>query len=699
MTEIERAKLSRRQFLVRGALAGSAAAIVAGNLLDPNPVAAAGGDLTFFDNFTRPDSPTVGNGWQPLLGNWSIAGNSLETTGGVIEQTAFQLGRTFSVEARLSVGPGRAGNTDNNGIAFNIHDNGDGTQNLYRLTLTLATSPPTWWLWELQNSQARRLYGSGSAATANLVPNHTYTLRVSSTVYGSFDVAILDGSTVLLSRRVQIDPLAQQLSDGYAGVYSQGELGGQLRVFEERITSVTAPSRPPAPPPQVPLVATPVSGPPYQLSGATRTVVNSSTVDETNARLAVAQSLLTSGSTQYVAYYNGNLEMTVAQRSVTSGSWELKSLNEFIGWDAHNSVGMALDRAGQLHVAGDMHNVPLVYFRTSVAGDVTSLAKVPSMVDPSTEQSETYPVFLYNAQGALIYNYRDGSSGNGATYYDIYDETTRTWSRLLDQPLFDGQGNRNSYPSTPALGPDGNFHMVWSWRDTADAATESNLCYARSRDLVNWETIESAPVTLPITYSTPGVIVDPVPIYHGLINSKASIGFDADRSVIISYTKFDKNWNAQVYFARHQDGAVWDIIQASSWTGRYLLAGLNGIPGLPAVSAVSPLPDGNLQMTYSVPLNPPYSDSNQSGVWILNPKGLLPFTEVPVPKTLPAEITTLRSTFPGMEVQVRNDFGSSGSSTQQYVLRWEALPTNNDHPRNPPFPAPSPLQVYLLTAS
>ncbi|MBO0884342.1 MAG: BNR-4 repeat-containing protein, partial [Mycobacterium sp.] len=594
MTDIVRKKLSRRQFLVGGAVAGSTGALAMAGLMDPKAAAAAGGDLTFFDNFARPDSSTAGNGWQPLRGNWAIVSDSLETTGGTtemdIEQTAFQLGRTFAVEAKLSVG-GASG--AHNGIAFNIHDNGDGTQNLYVLSLTL-NSPPTWWLWEVHNSQRTRLYGSGGAATANVVPNHQYTLQVSSTVYGYFDVTILDGSTELLSERVQIDPLAQQLAGGYAGVFSEGNGGGTLQVFEERITSTTALSTPPQPPPLVPLNAKPVNGPPYQLSSTSWTVVNSSTVDQTNSRLAVGQSLLTKASNQYVAYYNGSLQMTVAQRSVTSDTWVRQPLNEYIGWDAHNSVGMAFDRAGQLHVAGDMHNVPLIYFRTSVPGDVTSLTKIASMVDPSTERSETYPVFLYNAQGALIYNYRDGSSGNGSTYYNIYDETTQTWSRLFDQALFDGQGDRSAYYSTPALGPDGYFHMSWVWRDTADGATNSNLSYARSPDLVSWQTIEGAPVTLPITYSTPGVIVDPVPIYNGLWNNEAQIGFDANKNVIISYYKFDRNWNAQVYFARPKPGVGWKIIQASSWTGRYELAGIGAVPGLPSVSPVSTLPDGNL---------------------------------------------------------------------------------------------------------
>ncbi|MBO0882935.1 MAG: BNR repeat-containing protein, partial [Mycobacterium sp.] len=449
----------------------------------------------------------------------------------------------------------------------------------------------------------------------------------------------------------------------------------------------------PAPPPTEPLVCTPVQGPPYTIPGTTWNVVDSSQVDLTNAKLGVAQPLLTHGDIQYVGYYNADQQMVIASRTVGSDTWTRQLLPESIGWDAHNSIGMAVDRDGQLHVAGDMHNVPLIYFRTTTAGDVTTLAKIASMVDPATENSMTYPVFLYNGDGALIYNYRNGGSGNGSSYYNIYDESTKTWSRLFDQPLFDGQGLYNSYPSAPALGPDGYFHMVWVWRDTADAATNSHLCYARSEDMVNWTTIAGDAIRLPIVYSTAGVLVDPVPNYGGLLNGAPKIGFDAKYQVLISYYKFDRQLNTQVYVARPLAGKgnAWGITQVSNWTGRYLAQGIGGIPGVPVVSPVSPLPDGNLQMQYN------YVD--QSGIWIMNPQTLIPFTEAQVPASLPAQITTLRSTFPGMQVQVRGDLGSSGSSDEKYVLRWEALPTNNDLPRNPPYPDPSPLQIYQLRSS
>lgn len=686
-----RENVSRRRFLVNGALLGGVAAAGTMGVFRPSLAAADDAELRrFSDRFARSDSTTVGNGWDPLSGTWAIVSDSLELTAGtsqlLIAQTAFELGRTFEVEGQVQLSaPGGS----HNGIAFNIHHDGSGKMSWYAATLQLGT-PSIWSVWEVGSGLLTRLPAYDEI---DIAADHTYTIRVSSIVYGWFDVQILDGSAVLASKRVQLDPFSPQLAGGYAGCYSQsGVADGRFRISEASAVSTSVPSDPPAPPPTAPLVCTPVQGPPYTITGATWTVIDSSQVDLTNAKVGLAQPLLTHGDIQYVGYYNADQQMVIASRTVGTDTWIKQPLPESIGWDAHNTIAMAIDRDGQLHVAGDMHNVPLIYFRTTTAGDITTLTKIASMVDASTENSMTYPVFLYSGDGALIYNYRNGGSGNGSSYYNIYDESTQKWSRLFDQPLFDGQGLYNSYPSAPALGPDGNFHMVWVWRDTADAATNSHLCYARSKDMVNWTTIAGDKITLPIVYSTAGVLVDPVPNYGGMLNGAPRIGFDAKNQVLISYYKFDRDLNTQVYVAKPTGKSnAWSITQVSRWTGRYLAQGIGAIPGVPVVSAVSTLPDGNLQMQYN------YID--QSGIWIMDPGTLIPFTEAAVPVSLPAEITTLRSTFPGMQVQVRGDLGSSGSSNEKYVLRWEALPTNNDRPRNPPYPDPSPLQVYRLRSS
>lgn len=208
--------------------------------------------------------------------------------------------------------------------------------------------------------------------------------------------------------------------------------------------------------------------------------------------------LLTHPPHQWVAYYGAKRRMSVAQRELNSRKWTITKLPSSLGWDSHNSVTMALDREGFLHLSGNMHVAPLVYFRSETPMDAASLKRVTSMVG-DREGRVTYPVVLSDHEGRLIFRYRDGSSGSGDDLYNVYDEKSGEWRRLLDQPLTSGLGRMNAYCSVPEPGPDDRFHVVWVWRDTPDCATNHDISYARSEDLVHWTDSAGQPLALPIT--------------------------------------------------------------------------------------------------------------------------------------------------------------------------------------------------------
>ncbi|MCX6903322.1 MAG: BNR-4 repeat-containing protein [Verrucomicrobia bacterium] len=68
--------------------------------------------------------------------------------------------------------------------------------------------------------------------------------------------------------------------------------------------------------------------------------------------------LLTHPPFQFVAYYDAQRRMSVAQRSLDSTNWTITKLPSSVGWDSHNYIAMTLDRAGLLHVSGNMHCAP-----------------------------------------------------------------------------------------------------------------------------------------------------------------------------------------------------------------------------------------------------------------------------------------------------------------------------------------------------
>ncbi|MBN1124340.1 MAG: BNR repeat-containing protein [Sedimentisphaerales bacterium] len=397
--------------------------------------------------------------------------------------------------------------------------------------------------------------------------------------------------------------------------------------------------------------------------------------------------LLTDGGYQYVVYYDADRNMRIAMRKLDQDTWTYTTLPSSTGWDSHNYIRMALDRKGYLHLSGNMHCVPLIYFRSQRPYDATTLQRIPSMVG-TEEKRCTYPQFIKGARGEMIFRYRDGGSGNGNEIFNVYDESTRTWRRLLDKPLTDGRGQMNAYIRGPVKGPDGYFHISWVWRNTPDCSTNHDLSYARSRDLVHWQTAGGEPLDLPITIDTLGVIVDPIPVQGGVINGNGAIGFDGDNRVTLSYHKFDKNGKTQAYCARWQDDG-WNIVTVSDWDYRWYFSGGGSIHSEIGLGAVETESDGSLTLSWR---HVKYGSS----IWKLNPETL---TVVGVSKKepqIPRLLGKVESDFLGMQVRWANDLGENSEPGVRYMLRWETLDRNRDRPRSDPLPKPSTLRLYKL---
>lgn len=440
--------------------------------------------------------------------------------------------------------------------------------------------------------------------------------------------------------------------------------------------------------------------------------------------------LLTAGRRQYVAFFDADRQMTVAARTIDEPRWQLVRLPSVLGWDSHNYVTMAVDAQGHLHVSGNMHCNPLVYFRTERPGDIESFRPEPAMVGRN-EKRCTYPRFLHGLEGELIFTYRDGSSGNGDQYFNVYDPTTRLWRRLLDAPLFAGEGKMNAYFVGPERDAAGVFHICWVWRDTPDCATNHDLCYARSKDLVHWETSDGRPLALPITLAK-AEVVDPVPPGGGMINGNTRIGFDGQGRPVLSYHKFDTEGHTQLFNARREtDG--WRIYQTSQWDYRWEFKGGGTIRFEIGFGPVVARPDGLLTQSWR-------HIKYGTGRWTLDPQTLRPVTDRAAADSaggatgkvggatsdaggttgsvsaagsdegvsdraaaqrparrgvLPKSFGQVESDWPGMEVRTAEDLGKPDVPVR-YILRWETLPSNRDRPRSPPLPPPSMLRLYEI---
>jgi len=398
--------------------------------------------------------------------------------------------------------------------------------------------------------------------------------------------------------------------------------------------------------------------------------------------IPVGIALVNHDDRQFVVFYDDQRRMTVATRTLDSDRWDSVRLPQEIGWDAHNYVTMTVDDDGYLHISGNMHAIPLVYFRSTKPLDIHSIERVPIMVGQA-ETRCTYPRFLRGPNNELLFTYRSGYSGNGDQIYNVYDHETRTWQRLLDAPLTHGQGKMNAYLHGPVRGPDGVYHLCWVWRDHGGCETNHDLCYARSRDLVHWERSDGTPLALPITIDT-AEIVDPVPPRGGMINGNHRLGFDRKKRPIISYHKFDQHGKTQVHHARLEDGR-WKVYRTSDWDYRWDFRGGGCIKFEIRLGNVRAEPGGGLSLSYS-------HVKHGSGIWRLDEDTLKPVGKITHPPRLPAELDKPESKTPGMKVRWTHGQGRCKDGGR-YALRLETLGTNRDKPRET-VPPPSTLRLY-----
>ena len=394
----------------------------------------------------------------------------------------------------------------------------------------------------------------------------------------------------------------------------------------------------------------------------------------------VGFAFLTRDTRQYVAFYDSERRMTVASRNVGSAEWQMVRLASSVGWDSHNYIALTADDEGYLHLAGNMHAVPLVYFRTTKPGDISTFERVEHMI--GTEETRcTYPIFFRGPEGELIFTYRDGVSGNGNQIYNRYSVKSKTWTRLLDQPLTSNEGHVSAYLQGPTKGPDGWFHLIWVWRNTPDCATNHDPSYARSKDLVHWETSAGHALKLPITTKT-GEVIDPVPVNGGIINGSAHLGWDSRQRPVVTYHKFDEKGITQAYAARLEQGA-WKIYRLSDWDYRWEFSGGGSIPFEITLGAVRVAGKGELQMDYRhIKLG--------SGIWRIDEDTMKVIGKATRERVIPASLEKVESDFPGMSVRTLTNAGKSIF----YVLRWETVGPNRDRARPGPVPPPAMLRLY-----
>jgi hypothetical protein len=393
--------------------------------------------------------------------------------------------------------------------------------------------------------------------------------------------------------------------------------------------------------------------------------------------------LLSRDGRQWVAYYDGDGRLVVASRG--GGDWVRASLDERIGWDSHTGIAMALDATGRLHLAANMHRSPLRYYREETVGDVRSLVRRSEMTG-ADESEVTYPRFLTAADGTLIFAYRSGRVGRGRDLLDAYDAPSGTWHRRFG--LLDGGDTRSAYWFGPVRDQGGVDHLAWTWRDSNDAATNHDVCYARG-DLARGTLARSdhEPLTLPIAPGA-GEVIDPVPPRAGLFN-RLQLSLDDEGRPLVTYVKYDEYGSTQLYTARREPSG-WTIHRTTGWTARWDFGGPGSLVEEIAFSGPVPWAHGLLGQVVTNRMVAPFAQFRLLEAGDLRQRG-------DAVRLYPAAFEDRRAPDAGWQVNVSGlDLDLLRREGRQWVLRWESAPANRDRPRaDLPHPT-STLEVVEL---
>jgi hypothetical protein len=379
-----------------------------------------------------------------------------------------------------------------------------------------------------------------------------------------------------------------------------------------------------------------------------------------------------SASAIYIGYYDTDRWLTVSQINKCTGRVKKVRLSsQFLGWDSHNYITMALDKEGRVHIAGNMHVSPLVYARMASPDDLDSLQALQLTTGVNQDRT-TYPRFFYFPDGALGLSYRFGKSGDGVEIIERFDGAA--WKRWIDRPLFapvNAREHVNAYATDYVKGADGFFHVAWVWRENFRVETNFNVNYARSKDLRHWEDSSGRALQLPITPNN-AELVDPVAQGQGLFNN-IKLGFDGDARPVISYLKFDNLGATQLFHAR-REVVGWKIHQSTHWSYRWDPRGGGTIPAEISFNGLV-WRDGLLVERVKHP------EVNGTVTLNYDPKTVVT-AKVLKNYRWPDALKIKRDAPPNTQVSIAGVKPDDGASTPSFAISWVGMPADTrDRPR------------------
>ncbi len=280
--------------------------------------------------------------------------------------------------------------------------------------------------------------------------------------------------------------------------------------------------------------------------------------------------LSTFGNIQYVSFYNKNGFVVIGKRKLHSKKWKLIT-TKFKGKtsDAHNSISIIVDGQGFLHMAWNHHNSKLHYSKSVVPNTLQMSEEMP--MTGFLENNVTYPEFYKLPNGNLIFLYRNGQSGQGNLVVNQYDVNAKKWM-MVQHNLIDGENKRNAYWQA-CVDKMGIIHLSWVWRESADVASNHDMCYAKSADGgITWQNTKNEKYTLPINANNAEYVAK-IPQQSELIN-QTNMCVDANGNPIIATYWKSKTDSVPQYKIFYFNKNNWQVKNVGTRQTNFSLSGM-----------------------------------------------------------------------------------------------------------------------------
>ncbi|MBN2165109.1 MAG: BNR-4 repeat-containing protein [Marinilabiliaceae bacterium] len=220
--------------------------------------------------------------------------------------------------------------------------------------------------------------------------------------------------------------------------------------------------------------------------------------------------IMTFNGYQYITYWNKDKQVCMARKQLPDGKWESIALTGYMSTydlgDNHYNISFGICKNdGTIHLSFDHHNDEMNY-RVSVEGlasrpdtskwSAESFNPVQNYLEAGVVLNDTkfagaitYPRFITKPNGDLLFECRTGWSGDGDSHLWEYSGTTHSWLYIgqylhgRSDGMPNGYVNNCGYINGLHYTPGGTrLHVSLVWRDSPDANTNHDICYAYSDD-------------------------------------------------------------------------------------------------------------------------------------------------------------------------------------------------------------------------